>query len=49
MQLSNSCKNKCITQFLTAKNEIVPENKMIHLRMSATRGWVSVTDALDYL
>ena len=31
------------------KNEIVRENKMIHLRMSATEGWVSVTDALDYL
>ena len=30
-------------------NEIVRENKMIHLRMSATEGWVSVTDALVYL
>ncbi len=31
------------------KEEPEHESKMIHLQMSATEGWVSISDALDYL
>jgi len=31
------------------KNELVRQDQMLHIRMSATEGWVSIDDALGYL